>query len=263
MKQLPFIFTIALTFSVAAEDSTTNTLTKASSGKEPSVLQRVGGFVIDYSAAKGKYSFIDCQKHLDTKMIKGLSVKLKDDYAWNFEFITHPTVITSTREAIALKERYGATAATIITDSDALPLMTVAPEANVAVVNVHELAADCAKPILIENRLVRETLRAFVFSLGVGYTTFDVGLTQPIASAADLDRFSSNLVSPDSANSALQNGAKIGFKPYRRTTYKRACKEGWAPAPTNEFQKAVWEKVKADKERGPTNPIEIPMPEKK
>ena len=55
----------------------------------------------------------------------------------------------------------------------------------------------------------------------------------------------------------------LGFKPRRRLTYRRACQEGWAPAPTNEFQKAVWEQVKADKERGPANPITIPPPNKK
>ena len=47
------------------------------------------------------------------------------------------------------------------------------------------------------------------------------------------------------------------------STYLKACEEGWAPTPTNEYQKAIWEQVKADKERGPTNPIKIPMPKKK
>ena len=32
----------------------------------------------------------------------------------------------------------------------------------------------------------------------------------------------------------------------------------YIPAPTNEYQKAIWEQVKADKERGPTNPIKDP-----
>jgi hypothetical protein len=29
------------------------------------------------------------------------------------------------------------------------------------------------------------------------------------------------------------------------------------------MQKVVWAQVKADKERGPTNPIKIPMPKRK
>ena len=32
----------------------------------------------------------------------------------------------------------------------------------------------------------------------------------------------------------------------------------YIPAPTNEYQKAICEQVKADKERGPTNPINFP-----
>lgn len=32
----------------------------------------------------------------------------------------------------------------------------------------------------------------------------------------------------------------------RSVTYRQAVKEGWAPAPTNDIQRAVWDKVKAD-----------------
>ena len=39
--------------------------------------------------------------------------------------------------------------------------------------------------------------------------------------------------------------------------------EGWAPAPTNDIQKAIFERVKADKERGPSKPLTIAPPAKK
>ena len=42
----------------------------------------------------------------------------------------------------------------------------------------------------------------------------------------------------------------------RRASYKVACEEGWAPAPTNDFQKAIWEKVKAEKEAA-AKPAEV------
>jgi hypothetical protein len=140
-----------------------------------------------------------------------------------------------------------------------LPLALTLPEQNLSIVNVKELIADNPKAILLDNRLVRSAMRGFAFSLGVGYSTFEVGVMQPIFNAADLDRFPANFIPPDSANSALQNGEKIGFKPYRRTTYKRACKEGWAPAPTNDIQKAIWDKVHAM----PTAPIKIKPETKK
>ena len=42
-------------------------------------------------------------------------------------------------------------------------------------------------------------------------------------------------------------------------TYKEACEEGWAPAPTNEIQKAIWDKVRAT----PKNPMKIEFDPKK
>ena len=45
---------------------------------------------------------------------------------------------------------------------------------------------------------------------------------------------------------------KMGISPYRRVTYKMAVKEGWAPAPTNDYQKAIWDKVKAAASPDPT-----------
>ena len=50
---------------------------------------------------------------------------------------------------------------------------------------------------------------------------------------------------------------------YIKATYLRACHLGWAPPPTNDVQRAIWEKIKAEKERGPTKPITIPPPNAK
>ena len=51
--------------------------------------------------------------------------------------------------------------------------------------------------------------------------------------------------------------------PYIESTYRKACREGWAPAPTNDVQKAIWEDINATKERGPANALPIPSPKKK
>lgn len=36
-----------------------------------------------------------------------------------------------------------------------------------------------------------------------------------------------------------------GIEPVRRTTYKVAVEEGWAPPPTNDFQRAIWDAAHA------------------
>ena len=45
----------------------------------------------------------------------------------------------------------------------------------------------------------------------------------------------------------------------RRTVYRKACEEGWAPQPTNDVQKAIWDKVHAM----PTEPLKIKPETKK
>ena len=51
----------------------------------------------------------------------------------------------------------------------------------------------------------------------------------------------------------------LGVLPAQRATYMKACQEGWAPPPTNDVQKAVWEKVHAI----PDKPITIEYDPKK
>lgn len=257
MRSYMLILSVAFAFSAIAEQPIATQENKNSTTNKPSILQRVGGFVIDYTAAKGKYLFINCQKTVDVTLIKGVANGLKGDYSWNIELVEGETNIVSLKQAIAEKGRLEALAATIFVDCDALPVMTIMPESNLAVINVREFLTDNPKPILLENRVIREAMRGFALSLGAGYTTFNAGVMQPISSVADLDRFAANFVPADSANAALINGEKIGFKRYRRTTYKRACKEGWAPQPTNEFQRIVWDKVKAEQAQVPTKPIKI------
>ena len=45
----------------------------------------------------------------------------------------------------------------------------------------------------------------------------------------------------------------FGMRPYKRTTYLKACEEGWASPPADEYQKAIWDMVHAL----PSQPIKI------
>ena len=53
---------------------------------------------------------------------------------------------------------------------------------------------------------------------------------------------------PDmSAVMMLRHGSKpLNVPPLRKAQYIVAAREGWAPAPTNDIQKAVWDRVMAD-----------------
>jgi len=49
----------------------------------------------------------------------------------------------------------------------------------------------------------------------------------------------------------------MGMAAPKLVPYLKACQEGWAPVPTNDYQKAVWERVRSEKERGPANGLRI------
>lgn len=63
----------------------------------------------------------------------------------------------------------------------------------------------------------------------------------------------------DMANRYTAYLETLGVKPAHERTYRQACKEGWAPAPTNEIQQAIWNQVR----QLPTNPIKIEFDESK
>jgi hypothetical protein len=45
----------------------------------------------------------------------------------------------------------------------------------------------------------------------------------------------------------------MGVTPTLVAHYRQACKQGWAPAPTNDVQRAIWNKV----HELPSDPIKI------
>ena len=131
--------------------------------------------------------------------------------------------------------------------------LLVAPEDGWAQINVAALAKDNPSAEVLEARVKKELWRGFVMLFGGGNSNLPGDVMRPISSLADLDRHP-NLVSGPEPFNAVLNGARArGITMVRRTTYKAACQEGWAPAPTNEFQKAIWDEAR----KLPTEPIKI------
>ena len=72
---------------------------------------------------------------------------------------------------------------------------------------------------------------------------------KPVLTPADLDALTGKGLSPEPFSKILAHAQKLGIKPARATTYRKAVEEGWAPPPTNDFQKAVWEELKKVRSR--------------
>lgn len=63
---------------------------------------------------------------------------------------------------------------------------------------------------------------------------------------------------PQVMGTAMSQAKAMGIGLVRRTTYRTACEEGWAPPPADEFQKAVAERVAAKKAAATNAPAATP-----
>ena len=124
------------------------------------------------------------------------------------------------------------------------PALVVFPEERVAVVN-EDAAIQFAHGEEANIRLVKECWRGIGFITGAGYSQTEAGVMQPVGSPLELDTVEWQVIHPMALQQMNKFFKKYGAKRGRRTTYLRACEEGWAPAPTNDYQRAVWEAAKA------------------
>jgi len=132
----------------------------------------------------------------------------------------------------------------VVGDSAGYPALLIAPESRWALVNVAALGGPDTAPDTLAERTRKEVWRAFGYLMGAAHSNFEACLMKPVLAPADLDALIGKGLSPEPFNKILAHAQKLGIKPARMTTYRKAVEEGWAPAPTNDFQKAIWEEAK-------------------
>lgn len=156
-----------------------------------------------------------------------------------------------------------ANAVVFFAEDPTLPMSLVAMEEHWAFVNVALLKADNPRVDVFALRARKMLLRALFSVLGAACSKYPANPLKPISSLGELDGLSDPLLTIDSAIGMYGYLPGIGLERYEMMTYKEACEEGLAPPPTNDIQRAVWEQVKSEKERGPSHPITIQPPKTK
>ena len=78
-------------------------------------------------------------------------------------------------------------------------------------------------------------------------------------SISDLDKYPDEAIPVDVLGRTLRYLPEAGCNLRTMVPYRTACREGWAPAPTNDIQKAIWNEVR----QLPTKPIKIEFDPKK
>lgn len=217
-------------------------------------MEKFGGFVEPAYSGKFLY-FMDSQGRIPAEAVEWVAGQVRIA-------LSLPTRIerNATEKQVPAALPPDAGGMITVVDIEGEPSLLVAPDNGWARVNVAALTSDGVSAEVLEARFKKELWRAFVILFGGGNSLNDFDVMRPIRAPKDLDACKTLVSSPECFNAVLTGAKAAGITPVRRTTYLNAVRLGWAPAPTNEFQKAIWERVRADKERGPTNPITIPPP---
>ena len=243
---------------IADEAKATNAVSKARKWSvEKSRMVSFGGYVLKEGSAHGKVVFLNAQQKVKSADL-GKAMKVIED-------VVHPLYELKDVETVKVSNpaadiaNAGGTIGVVIADVAAAPALLVAPENGWAVVNVSALEKDCPNADTLIARTRKEVLRAFAMVGGGAFVARDPEVMRmDVRVPKDLDLIAYETYGVDVKSGFENNLPLTGITPWRKVTYKKACQEGWAHSPTNEYQKRIWDKV----HQLPTNPLPLVKPTK-
>lgn len=198
------------------------------------IAARFGGFMIDTRAQKGRLVIVNAQTEVSADTVAAATAMFEKDAHIR---IDHEKGAFDLKSA----KRIGEATVYVISD-ETLPVTLIAADDRWGFVNVAKLRTD--KPQFFTSRVHKGIVRVAGLVLGAGDSgLYPFCLTGHIKSPEDLDQTPTVQLPVDVMDRLFKAMDGIGIHPYTRTTYRAACEQGWAPAPTNAIQKAVWDKV--------------------
>ena len=221
---------------------------KPSAGRER-IMAITGGRLAKPGTQRGEVAVVDCQKSADRAW-------LEESIAY-FSKCSRFNVTLSQGEFDVMKPQVKGSLSLFVVDDARLPSVLAAPDDRWALVNVAKLRSD--KQPFFKARVQKELSRAFAILCGAFATTFPQALPGAVAKVEDLDAFVDPSLPMDVLSRLPAYAKAFGVTPAVITTYRNACLQGWAPPPTNDYQKAIWDKVHAV----PAKPMKIEFDPKK
>ena len=221
-----------------------------------------GENVVKPNSQQGKIVIVNEQSKLPNAEIEAAVAAIYKCAKFNFEVVSagDEAKRPMDRAASALGD-FKAQVAVVVVDDPETPAVLVAPENQWAIVNVSKIDKGLQPgPLyarLFAARCRKEIIRTFSLLCGGGASQF-AGNMMGTSSIEELDSVQ-EFIPIDMERRWTDYLAGHGVKPAYIRTYQQACKEGWAPTPTNDTQRAIWNKVHAI----PDRPITIEFDPKK
>ena len=208
-------------------------------------IAKAGGEVVRPGTFTGKVAIISQQSRLPAADCQAVARMLAE--------LTQCNIVAEADEKATIR--------LYLIDASNEPVMLLAPEDHWGKLNVARMVEDLpgerAKEKFFASRARKMIIKSLSLLMGGGSSQFP-GNIMNTASLRELDQCQEG-VPVDMVDNYLAYLKAIGVKPAEKTTYRKACREGWAPEPTNEVQRVIWNQV----HQIPDKPITIEFDPKK
>lgn len=219
-------------------------------------MKYTGGRIQRPGAYQGKVAVVNSQDRFDFRTISSFVDAFVDDMEIHVDKCELKGVTVKNAAAKVAELSVGA-AVFVVDDSESSIRLLSAPEERWAIVNVAPIAADGTQGEILLSRIRKETYRGLLLASGAMDSQTKGSLMGPVKQTSDIDALPEEL--PFDVMVRMTEHLKAhGVTRSNMVTYRNACVQGWAPAPTNDFQKAIWDEIHA----APTSPMRI-LPETK
>lgn len=202
---------------------------------ERAVYRRTGGSLKEPGVQKGRIVYVNAQKEVPAEFLKGHAgvfadmLKIAIDVEDGTFELANPKVVGN--------------ATLFVVDDPKLPMSLVAPESRWVMVNFAPLKSE--KSAFFESRIKKMLTRGFSYLAGAANSQYPNAIVGCVTGLESLDRYPDNILPYDIPLRFASYIEGYGIVPYKLVSYKKACIQGWAPAPTNDIQKAIWDGVRA------------------
>jgi hypothetical protein len=250
LKTITITLAVCIALSLIAEPENKS---KAARLKEV-IYKRTGGQVIKPGSQNGVAAVVNLQKKFDIKDIAPGIEYISQNTKFHFIIKDESDINVQAGNAIRTKKNMGLNVAVFVVNqgSDS-NVIIMNQDAGWAIVNVANINTS-------NNQQVEKIiLRALIGVCGGLGTQYDGTLVSPISKYEDLAPLRITDIPLDALSRFNKALPTKGMTPAYIRSYKAACQEGWASAPTNAVQKAIWDEVHAM----PTAPIKIKPETKK
>lgn len=249
MKKLIVAISLACAFISVADD---NNGTDVKPKRNP-VLVKTGGYIERPGVKPGMISIVSVQKEVPESDLKDVAEKMIKHLHLKVPVMTREESCSVNDMERIMKESEADFSVFVIDDANTKQTLGVFPDQKYAFVNVAQLRADGGEGAFLKARTRKELTRAILFVAGGASSQGDNNIMGPMRGIRDLDKVTDDSIPIDVVARVYKYLPMVGCNTRTTVPYRTAVMEGWAPAPTNEYQKAIWDRINAK----PTNPIKI------